>query len=76
MLKNKIKNYLFNYYLILTIATAGFTGFFILEDIFDEGGVIAETIIVDRNGNGDYSTIQDAIDNVALDLLLAVVADW
>jgi parallel beta-helix repeat protein len=49
-------------YIPFALITAGFVGLLIFEGIMDEGGVeAAQTIIVDAKGDGNYTTIQDAI---------------
>ena len=52
-------------YLIIALVTLGFTGILVFEGIVDTGCVEAKTIVVDINGNGNYTTIQAAIDNAS-----------
>ncbi|UCH89201.1 MAG: right-handed parallel beta-helix repeat-containing protein [Thermoplasmata archaeon] len=63
MFSVKIKKSLMSAYLIFAMVSAGFIGMLIFEGVVDEGGVEAAptTIIVDINGGGDYTKIQDAI---------------
>jgi parallel beta-helix repeat protein len=52
---------LLSIYTVFALITAGLIGIMIFEGFIDEGGVEAVPIIVDENGFGDYTTIQDAI---------------
>jgi len=59
----ELKKLMLNLYLIFTLIIVGFTGILVFEDVVDEVGVEATSIIVDPNGQGDYTKIQDAINN-------------
>ncbi len=63
MCGTKIKNAIINAYIIFIIVTGGFIGTFTFNGIIKECGVEAQNIIVDCNGNGNYTTIQEAITN-------------
>jgi len=60
-----LRKTLLNLYLIFTLTIVGFTGILVFEGVVDEGGAEAATIIVDSNGQGDYTKIQEAIDNAS-----------
>ena len=56
------KNIIISIYLVMSLFMTGFIGFLVFEDILCESNVKAENIYVDINGNGDYTSIQAAID--------------
>ena len=60
---NRILKQLLLMFTILGIIWIGFIGLRILKCVEDIGSVEAAIIIVDSGGNGNYSTIQKAIDN-------------
>lgn len=49
--------------IVFYLICLSFFSMFILDGLMDSGDVSASIIIVDENGNGNYSTIQEAIDN-------------
>jgi parallel beta-helix repeat protein len=55
------RNGLISVYVIFALVTAGFIGLLVFEGILDKPGVTATTRIVDINGGGSYTKIQDAI---------------
>jgi parallel beta-helix repeat protein len=57
------KRGLISTYVILLVITTGLVGFFVVEDWVDEVSVEAASVIVDINGYGNYTGIQQAIDN-------------
>jgi parallel beta-helix repeat protein len=57
--RNKIRNLLIIILLIIVV----FSGILVFESLVNYGNVDATSIIVDCNGTGDYTTIQEAIDN-------------
>jgi parallel beta-helix repeat protein len=60
----KTKKSLISLYVLFLITTTGMIGFFVYEGTFNNGNVSApKTIIVDSNGQGNYTDIQTAIDN-------------
>ncbi len=59
----KIKRQIISIYIISILITLGFTFFLNFTEKMDEGGVEAATIIVDKNGHGNYASIQAAINN-------------
>jgi parallel beta-helix repeat protein len=61
MSKRKLFEKLLSVYVITALITSGLIGILVFEGVIDEGGVEAVPIIVDENGFGDYTTIQDAI---------------
>lgn len=61
--KGLIKGRLASVFIIWWLIWGGFFGFLIFENLTDEGSVKAANIIVDWQGAGDYTTIQNAIDN-------------
>ena len=63
---NYVKNRIKIMFLIFALISLGFFGIFVFEGVFHIGGVEAVSIIVDSNGQGDYTRIQDAIDNASI----------
>ena len=63
MCETKIQNVIINVYIIFIIVTGGFIGTFTFNGIIKECGVEAQNIIVDCQGNANYTTIQEAITN-------------
>ena len=51
--------------IVFYLISLGLMGVLILEGFLNTGNASAATIIVDKNGNGDYTTIQEAIDNAS-----------
>ncbi len=56
---------LISVYLIFSLIIFSFITILIFKGKINEGGVQAQTIIVDDNGQGDYKKIQNAIDNAS-----------
>lgn len=54
-------------YLVFIFLITGLLGLFILDRLSDDFPVKGIIIIVDINGNGNYTKIQDAIDNASAD---------
>ena len=53
-------------YLVIALITGVFIGLLLYEGVTDEGGVeAATTIIVDINGDGDYTSIQSAVNSAS-----------
>ena len=65
MVKFKFQRSLLSTYVVFLIITTGFLGFLVFEGVVDEFSVKAESIIVDCNGDGNYTTIQEAINNAS-----------
>jgi parallel beta-helix repeat protein len=63
MLQNSKKNVLFSGFIVFYFIALGLIGIFVFEGLLNTENVLGATIFVDKNGNGDYSTIQEAIDN-------------
>ena len=61
MCETKIKNVIINIYTIFIIVNGGLIGIFTFSGIIKECCVEAQNIIVDCQGNGNYTTIQEAI---------------
>jgi parallel beta-helix repeat protein len=61
--KGLVKRRLASVFIIWWLIWGGFFGFLIFEKVSDDISVEAANIIVDWQGAGDYTTIQNAIDN-------------
>ncbi len=63
---NKLRMGAISAYIVFVLIISGLIGFFIFEKIINIDNVTAKNIIiVDCNGNGNYTTIQDAINNAS-----------
>ncbi len=66
MSSNKLRMGAISAYIVFVLIISGLIGFFIFERIINIENVSAKNIIiVDCNGNGNYTTIQDAINNAS-----------
>jgi parallel beta-helix repeat protein len=65
MSTDQINNKFLSSYLVLLLVLSGLFGFFVLEELSDEITVEGATIIVDASGNGNYTTIQAAINHAS-----------
>jgi len=68
MSRNKLRNLRMNvlsFTLIWGLIWGGFIGLMVFDGIMEIQSVEAKTIIVDINGGGNYTSIQDAIDNAS-----------
>jgi parallel beta-helix repeat protein len=72
MVGDRLKSRGMNLYLVYCLISVGFIGLFTIDGIVPNGSVEAKKIIVDCNHNGDYSTIQNAV-NTASDGDIVIV---
>ena len=62
---NQVVKVTLSVFVIISIITSGFIGIMVFVGLMDDAGVVAINITVDQGGGGDYTTIQDAIDNAS-----------
>ncbi len=60
-----LNRFLISFYLLVSLITVGFVGLIFFEEKIDDVSVLAETFYVDINGNGNFTSIQDAINNAS-----------
>jgi parallel beta-helix repeat protein len=60
---SRIKNKTFTFYIIFSLLFLGYCGLLVFKDNLFDDNVKATTIIVDKFGSGDYTSIQKAVDN-------------
>ena len=64
IVSSKIRKRILSIYIIFTLITLGFVGILVFEGVVNKGGVEAAiTLYVGGSGPGNWSKIQDAIDN-------------
>ena len=62
----ELRKTLISGYLVFVLVLTGFIGIYSFDTMVHDGVVEAATIVVDAGGNGNYSKIQDAIDNASV----------
>jgi parallel beta-helix repeat protein len=66
MMKAKLMRGLLSIYIMISLVGIGFIGLLIFSGMVNTPGAEAATLIVDANGNGDYLTIHEAVENASI----------